>query len=68
MAARHAAVSRLAGVYANLDPHETAWKQNMDALNYFLKDRNCDQLLSRRVRPPPPPAVRPRPPVGEGGE
>ena len=45
-----AAVSQLAGIFANLDPHETAWKQNMDALNYFLRDRNCDPLLSRRVR------------------
>lgn len=45
-----AAVSQLAGIYANLDPHETAWKQSMDALNYFLHDRNCDPLLARRVR------------------
>lgn len=45
-----AAVSQLAGIYANLDPHETAWKQSMDALNYFMRDRNCDKQLSRRVR------------------
>jgi hypothetical protein len=45
-----AAVSQLAGIYANLDPHETAWKQSMDALNYFRRDRNCDKQLSRRVR------------------
>ena len=45
-----AAVSQLAGIYANIDPHETAWKQSMDALNYFMRDRNCDKQLSRRVR------------------
>ena len=45
-----ACVSQLAGIFANLSPHETAWKQDMDAINFFMRDRGCDKALQERVR------------------
>ena len=40
----------LAGIFANIDPHTTAWKQEMDAINQFMADRQCEQPLMQRVR------------------
>ena len=62
-----------AGIFANIDPHTTAWKQEMDAINQFMADRQCEQPLMQRVREycveglqrvareQVPPSPRPRP-------
>ena len=49
-----ACVSQLAGIFANLSPHETAWKQDMDAMANARVAISSDAHVPVCVRRCPP--------------
>jgi len=43
-------IGSICGVASNLDPHETAFKQLYDNLNYMMEDQDLPQPLRLRIR------------------